>query len=250
MQDTYQKIWSGNKNLTAKNLEKVDGHDSCYLALYYASRKELLEARDALSKSSEGQKDHTCSITLEANALIHLFSKDFNSAKIYAHNALKETSQSIFANWVLARIALLDKKYSEAIQHYQNILKISPDSDTTQMNLVEAYALSKDIKVARQYLVAAHSTPRKKLYNFFLRFSHLTVRLLWLVTTFTLLALNPYLFILIYVLTTIFLSYIFIKWGYLQGDILLFRSSLYIQSINSIFFFITLCALLDGQTHY
>ena len=247
MDDLYQRIWSNDKSLIVKDLEKISGHDLCYLALFYASQKKITEAQDVLNQIREDKLGHSCSVISETNALIYLFLREFNSASAYALETLKEDSKSIFSYWVLARIALLNKKYSDAIQYYKNILKVSPDSDNTNLNIAEAYALARDFKTAHLYLASVKSSPRKKLYNFFFLFGYLPVRLLWIIIICALLAINPFLFGFVYILATIFLSYVFIKWGYQQGDVMLFRSSLYIQSINSIFFLITSCALLNRQ---
>jgi tetratricopeptide (TPR) repeat protein len=246
MENTYQRIWSHDETLSIKDLEKIGGHELCHLALYYASRKEVDKAQKVLNLISKEQTNHSCSLLSETNALVYLFLKEYNAAKACALEALKENPKSVFSQWVLARIELLYKEYSRAIQHYHKILDISPNSDTTLLNIAEAYILKKDFKAAREYLAKVKSSTRKMLYSFFIPFGYIGVRVLWMITVFALLAINPSLFILIYTLTTIALVSIFIKWGIQQGDILLFRSTLFIQSINSIFFMITACGLLDS----
>lgn len=235
MEDIYKRIWSRDETLDIKDLEKIDGHDLCYLALYYASRKEVDKARSVLSRIQQEQTKHSCPVISETNALAYLFLKEFNAAKACALEALEENSKSIFSYWVLARIELLYKEYSNAIQYYQKILEISPNSDTITLNIAEAYTLKKDFKIALEHLARAKSSTRKTLYSFFIPFGYLSVRVLWMAAVFALLIINPYLFIFVYALTTIALVYIFIKWGVRQGDIVLFRSALFIQSINSIF---------------
>jgi tetratricopeptide (TPR) repeat protein len=157
---------------------------------------------------------------------------------------LTENPESLFAYSILARLAIFEKRYPEAIQYYQKILDAYPESDRTLLNIAETYALSKNPREADRYTAMAKPSARKKLYKFFIAFSFLKTRLLWWLLMIASLAV-PYLFLSFYILTTIILAYVFIRFGSKKGDLLIVRAAIYFQAIHSIFFIPVACELIS-----
>lgn len=245
MENIYKRIWLRDETITFRDVQKVGEHILCYAALLEASNFKIIRAQSFLRQIHAEYPNHLCSIISEANSIIHLYLKELSASKSYALDALKQDSESVYSYWVLARIALIDKNYSDAIKYYENIINLFPGSDTTVLNIAEANILSRNYKVAKEYIDKAKTSTRKRLYLFFLPFRYFWVRLIWVVAMIAILAVNPYWFVFLYILATISLLYVFIQWGYRQGDLVLRNSTIYIQAINSIFFFVTICGLLN-----
>lgn len=246
MNDVYKRIWLKDGTLTPQEVEEIDGHDLCYVALLHAREHKITDAQNALKMIDEGRPDHLCPIILEAQALNYLFLREYNAARAFALDALQKQPEAVFSFWVLAQIELIKRKYTNAVEYLRKILELYPESDKSILDIAEALALGKDYKASQQYLEMAKPSIRKKLYIFFIPFfRYWVLRLLWVVIIFALIAVSPYLFIVSYLLTTIFLIYVAIQWGHRRGDRLLFSYPVFIQSINSVFFFVLLCELLD-----
>lgn len=245
MNEVYKRLWLKDETLTYHDFEGVQNHDKCYAALLCASKNNTDEAQQILNSIKHGMSGHNCPVVLEVNALVSFSSRDFESAKSFALAALEEQHESLFSYWVLASISMLQRRYDDAILNYKKILEISAD-DKIMLDVARAYVLQKDFKSAQRYIEIAAPSTRKTLYKLFIPFSrYLIIRLLWLLIIFLLLAASPYLFVILYLAGSIFLVYVAVRWGYKKGDRMLFNIVLFIQSINSVFFLITLCALLD-----
>lgn len=247
MNSIYERIWLKDGSIISKDVKGIDGHDLCFVALLYARDQKTSDAQNILKMINEKQPDHSCSIILETKSLIHLFLREYNAAQAFAQDALEKQAGSMFSYWVLAQIEITNRKYASAGEHFKRILEFCPESGQSILDLVEVLALGKEYKTAQQYLETANSSTRKKLYSFFIAlFKHWVPRLLWIVSIFVLVAISSYLFMVFYLLTTIFLLYIIFQWGYKKGDRLLFGYPVFILSINSIFFFILFCSLLEN----
>ncbi len=244
MNTTYKNIWKRDDNLASKELENQEEHNLCYMALRFASKYETKQAQEVLKKIAENMPEHSCSIVSEATSLVYFSLREFTAAKEFATESLKKNPASLFAYQILARIAIYEKRYLDAIQYYQNILEYDPESDKTLLNMAETYFLNKEFKSATQYATMANPSMRKKLYVFFLSFSSWKTRLLWMllvVASF----LSPYLFFFLFAITTLILIYIAVQFGYKKGDLLVFRRSIYVQLIHSILFAIAFCATVS-----
>jgi hypothetical protein len=247
MHETYKKIWLRNDDLYPADLENIDGHNLCYVALFHASKYQTAEAQRVLKQISETQSEHLCSIVLEANSLVYFKLREFNAAKEFALNALQKTANSLFSCSILARIALFEKRYMDGVRYYQKILKYVPESDRAILNIAESFALNKNIKTASEYVKMAKSSGRRSLYKFFFLFMHLWIRLLWMLLLLVLL-INPYVYISFYTLSSILLVYLFLYWGQKQGDLIILRSVVYFQSIHTIIFIPLICSLLNTRS--
>ncbi|MCE9646703.1 MAG: hypothetical protein K8S20_11955 [Chloroflexi bacterium] len=245
MNSLYERICLKDETLRLKDLEGAEGHEFCCVALFRAARNEIAEAQEILNTAGQTQPAHDCPVVAEAESLIHFSLREFDVAKSLAEKALEKHGKSFFSYWVLANISLLERKYSDAVLFYRNALELSPNNDLI-LDIAKAYASQKDFKSAQQYLTMAKPSTRRTLYRFFITFSrYLSVRLLWLLIIFLLIAGSPYLFVFSYLLASVFFVYVAFKWGYKRGDRMLFNSALFIQSINSIFFLVTFCGLFD-----
>lgn len=245
MDEMYKRIWE-DETITLKEVYQIEKDSLCYVALYHASRREISDAQRTINSIKEKQEEHSCSVILEANALIKLFSREYNAATIFALDALKKTPEPLFSYWVLAQIELEKRKYTNAVQYFEKLLNFSPKSENSMLNVVEALALGKDYKTAQKYLEKVKPSMRKTLYGLFISFfQHKIFPILWIVMIFFLIAVNAYLFVVLYLLVSILLIYLIIHWGYKKGDRFIFGSSVFIQAIDSVFFFIILCSILD-----
>ncbi len=244
MDPVYKRIVTEDETLTHDELAAAGEHSLCYSALLYASRKNAAEAQKILVQLNEKHPDHSCSFVLETRSLIHTLSREFNAAREFALSALVQNPEALFAYSILARLAIFEKKYSEAVQNYKKILDYYPQSDTAVLNLAETYFLSKNLKEAKRYIDMAKPSTRTKLYKFFLPFSYLRTRLLWIVLIIASFS-NLYLFLSLYFLVTAILVYLFVKYGYKKGDLVIVRHTFYIQAAHTFFFVLAACALAD-----
>lgn len=240
----YENIWKRDDDLAFDELENPQEHNLCYVALRFASKYETIQAQDVLKKIAEKMPEHSCSIVSEATSLVYFSLREFTAAKDFAMESLKKNPASLFAYQILARIAIYENKYSDAIQYYQNILEHDPVSDKTMLNMAETYYLRKEFDYAIRYAAMAHSSVRKKLYLFLLSFSSWKTRLLWMLLV-VISFFSPYLFFFLFAITTVFLVYVAFQFGYRKGDLLVFRRSAYIQVIHSILFAIAFCATVS-----
>lgn len=135
MNETYQKIISGYFSPETDVQSSNKDHEFCYRALYYASKYDRKKANEELFKQNEKHPDHRCSFLYETQCLIHFSSRDFNLSKDYASKALSEESTSYFAKWVLARIAIFEKKYNDSAELYKSLLINYPSDHELNLNL-------------------------------------------------------------------------------------------------------------------
>ncbi len=240
MDAIYKRIVTEPGNLTHAELENMGEHGLCYSALLYAARSNMAEARRLLRQINEKTPDHSCSFVLEAEALIYYSAREFNATREFALRAVTGNPESLFAYSMLARLAILGKRYAEAVQHYQKILDAYPENSEILLNMAETCFLSKNIKEAKRYIDMAKPSTRKKLYKFFISFNSFKTRLVWV---FLILAsfLNPYVLFAMYILTTATLLYVFVRFGYKKGDALIMRRSLYILAVHTVLFALVGC---------
>lgn len=240
MNSIYRRILIEDETLTHTELENIDEHGLCYSALLYASRRDPAAARRVLKQIDEKSPDHSCSFVLETKALIYILLREFNAAREFALRALAENPESLFAYSILARLAIFEKKYGEAVQNYRKILEYQPESERTVLNIAETYFLGKNIAEAERYVDMAKPSARKKLYKFLISFNSIKTRFLWMlliVASF----LNPYAFFAFHSLAAAVFVYVFVRFGYKKGDQLIIRRSLYIQAVHTFFLALGAC---------
>ncbi len=249
MDAIYKKILMEPENLTHAELEIMGEHGLCYSALLYAAQNKMAEARQVLRQVQEKHKDHSCSLVLEANALIYYSARETNASRDFALRALTENPESLFVYSILARLAIFEKRYPEAVQYYQKILDYYSESKEVLLDMAETYFLSKNFGEAKRYIDMAKPSVRKKLYKFFLSFNSFKTRFIWMLLVLVS-VINPYMLFVLYILTTAAFLYVFVRFGYKRGDTLIARRSLYIQAVHTVLFALMGCVwtgiLLEG----
>jgi tetratricopeptide (TPR) repeat protein len=249
MDAVYKRILMERESLIHAELENMGEHGLCYSALLYAAQNNAAEARKVLRQVDEKHKDHSCSLVLEANALIYYAEREFNAARDFALRAVTENLQSVFAQSTLARLAIFEKRYAEALQCYQKILEAYPENKGILLDMAETYFLNKNFGEAKRYIDMAKPSARKTLYKFFLSFNSFKTRFVWMLLVLASVA-NPYVLFVLYILTTAAFLYVFVRFGYKKGDTLIARRSLYIQAVHTVLFALAGCVwvgiLLEG----
>jgi tetratricopeptide (TPR) repeat protein len=250
MENLYKDIYLQRIQDAEHAVEKMTGfedHKYCYMALMLSDKKKLTAAQDVLEKISQEAPDHFCFILLEAKSLLAFLRRDFRQAKDMAFMALETNPNTLFAHAILARLAIYEAHYDDAIQHYEKVLVALPESEVTLMNMVEALYLNKEINRARQYLPKSRQglSMRWRLYKILLSLSSWKIRTIW-IFLILLTYMNINVSILTFILSTMFIAFVFFTWGVRKGDALVIRRLIYVQMVHVFFFLFPLLSYLEN----
>lgn len=240
MEAVYKRILMKDQTLTHAELEAMNEHGLCYSALLYISQGDAPGLQQVLVKINLEQPEHVCPLLLEAKAHNSFSNREFGTAGESALRAVTENPGSLFAYVVLARLAISQRMYAQAIQYYQKILVEFPESKSAALNIAGAYAMCKNWKEAGRYIDLARPSMRKRWHKFLFSFSFFTTRLIWVLAILASL-LDPYLLVGLYALTTAIFIYVFLHFGVKEGDFFITYRSVYIQLVHTFFFLFAGC---------
>lgn len=245
MDPIYERIFKQPESVTPAELEPLGEHTLCYSALLHAARHDVLQARRVLQQIGQEQPGHACPLLPEVQALVYYGRREYLAAGDAAAAALKQNPDALFAPSVLAGVAIASRKYPQALAYYQKVLEADPESDRLLLHIAQVHALSRNRAEAWRYVRLAKPSLRKTLYRVFLPFlMYRRVTLLWIVLIFAAFSV-PYLFPAFYLLTTPVLVYLYRKFGSQRADLVITRTIAYILFVQTFFFALAACALLD-----
>lgn len=246
MNKTYQLLFQ-NGEMSEDN--EIGEHHNCIMALAIASKYKVSDANAAIKKLSNEDPSHECSYLFEAKSLIFFAQREFNSAKEFAQRAIENDDNSYFAYFVLARIAVFEKKYDEALKYYGKILEYFPEKDKVKLDIAETYILGKNFALAQSFVGKAPKSARKYFCQVRLVFKSSLARIVFGVFVLSLYAF-PSLLVGVYVTLTSAFVYILIKHGYQKGDLVVIRLFGYLLLFLNLLSFPGFCALINEYAFF
>jgi tetratricopeptide (TPR) repeat protein len=137
----------------AKQLEKVKGQEAIsqqVLGVVYQGKEQQEESIDAFKRAHELSPTASQPIV----SLVQTYARDgkIDKARRFLNSVIATNSENAVAYVLLGRLALAEKKTTEAIKQFNKVIEISPKADIGYRSLASIYRSENDINSAEKTL--------------------------------------------------------------------------------------------------